>query len=235
MGGRSLIAIVTNSDDAIYIGHQHHGLRNRVPVDVASRSGELEHVLAEKELIVAHTGSEDHNDVATMRLRATAAEILPELLPLLLWLIVDGATHGTQRWAWATFLLVALINFGRVAGLPQITLTATEVIWHPLFRRRRVRWSQVHAITCESALLTRTVVLWVDGRPIPIRTPTRWGPSVRRFEERYHTVGRWWMAHRGPDWSPPQPPASSPDGADPQRPALANPWAPPPELRAPKL
>jgi hypothetical protein len=77
-----------------------------------------------------------------------------------------------------------------------VTLTPTEVRVHSL-RRRVIRWSDVRAVTAENQLGTRSVCLYEEKRRTRLRAPVTglllWD---RRFEEKYHTIGQWWLDHR---------------------------------------
>ena len=77
-----------------------------------------------------------------------------------------------------------------------VTLTTTEARVHNL-RRRVIRWDDVRAVTVESLFGTRTVVLHEERRRTRLRAPST-GPLAwdRRFEEKYHTIGQWWLTHR---------------------------------------
>jgi len=83
-----------------------------------------------------------------------------------------------------------------------VTLTPTEARVHNL-RRRVIRWDDVRAVTVESLLGTRTVVLYEDGRRTRLRAPsTGFLAWDRSFEAKYHVIGQWWLAHRSqPDQS----------------------------------
>jgi len=77
-----------------------------------------------------------------------------------------------------------------------ITLTPTEARVHNL-RRRVIRWSDVRAVTVEAQLGTRFVVLHEANRRTRLRAPaTGLLMRDRRFEEKYHTIGQWWLDHR---------------------------------------
>lgn len=96
----------------------------------------------------------------------------------------------------ATVLLVLCVLENRWFG---ITLTATEARVHNL-RRRRIRWSDVRAVTTEKVFGTRVVVLHEQNRRTRLRAPmTGWLMKDRRFEQKYHTIGQWWLEHRGLD------------------------------------
>jgi hypothetical protein len=51
--------------------------------------------------------------------------------------------------------------------------------------------------------------LWIEGGyRVPLRAPVMALPGVgrRRFEQDFHTIGRWWLAHRsGPVEAGPAP------------------------------
>jgi hypothetical protein len=77
-----------------------------------------------------------------------------------------------------------------------VTLTPTEARVHNL-RRRVIRWDDVRAVTTESLMGTRSVVLYEDGRRTRLRAPsTDFLAWDRSFEEKYHVIGQWWLAHR---------------------------------------
>lgn len=107
--------------------------------------------------------------------------------------------------AWAALLLLALVIPTRFG----ITLTPSAAIVHNL-RRRTIPWADIQAIQIEPLLGSRTVVLHeASGRRTRLRAPIT-GPLSwdRRFEEKFHTIGQWWLAHRGPDWTPLPPPGA---------------------------
>ena len=114
--------------------------------------------------------------------------------------------------------LVASRTFG-------VTLTQSAAVVHGL-RRRIIPWAGVQAVQIESFLGSRTVVIYeAGGRRTRLRAPiTGFLNWDRGFEEKFHTIGRWWLAHRGADWAPVPPPSAWWDG----RPASdGNPFAPP--------
>ncbi|MFF5147427.1 hypothetical protein ACFY6U_48250 [Streptomyces sp. NPDC013157] len=115
-------------------------------------------------------------------------------------------------------VLLASRSFG-------VTLTPSEAIAHNL-RRRTIRWSNVQAVQIESLLGSRTVVIYeVGGRRTRLRAPTTGFLSWdRSFEEKFHTIGRWWLDHRGPDWVPVPPPGVWWGGPPTSH---GNPYAPP--------
>ncbi|MFJ5900631.1 hypothetical protein ACIQFZ_35655 [Streptomyces sp. NPDC093064] len=90
-----------------------------------------------------------------------------------------------------------------------VTLTQSAAIVHNL-RRRTIPWSNVQAIRMGSLFGSRTVVIYeAGGRGTRLRAPiTGFLSWDRRFEEKFHTIGRWWLDHRGPDWAPVPPPGA---------------------------
>ncbi|MEU6199934.1 hypothetical protein [Streptomyces sp. NPDC047061] len=103
-----------------------------------------------------------------------------------------------------------------------ITLTPSAAVVHA-FRRRTVPWSDVQAIRIEPLLGSRTVVIYeAGGRCTRLRAPSTGILSWDRdFEEKFHTIGRWWLDHRGPDWIPVPPPWT--------------PWSGPPERQGSRI
>ncbi|MDX3235629.1 hypothetical protein PV392_08010 [Streptomyces sp. ME03-5709C] len=94
---------------------------------------------------------------------------------------------------------VGLLASARVG----VTLTPSAVLVHDL-RRGAIRWADVQDIRVESHMRVRQVVIHApDGRLIRLRAPVT-GCVYRdpAFEERFRTIGEWWVRHRGPGWSP---------------------------------
>ncbi|MFD4503304.1 hypothetical protein [Streptomyces sp. NPDC058457] len=165
-----------------------------------------------------------------IRYRLTPLQSLPSVAPaiiitavqVLFWL--DDGPFGpviASLLMWGVLLPVVLVTSRRLG----VTLTPSAAIVHNL-RRRTVPWSNVQAIQIESLLGSRTVVIYeAGGRCTRLRAPiTGFLSWDRSFEEKFHTIGRWWLDHRGPDWAPVPPPGAwwrgqpAPDG---------NPYAPP--------
>ncbi|WP_405512088.1 hypothetical protein [Streptomyces canus] len=110
-----------------------------------------------------------------------------------------GAEMAESFGLWVATLLVLLIA-GQYFG---VTLTESTAIVHNL-RRRTIQWSNVQAICVEGFQGAQTVVIYeAGGRRTRLRAPITgllcWD---RGFEEKFHTIGRWWQDHRGPDWTP---------------------------------
>lgn len=133
--------------------------------------------------------------------------VVPAALNLALgWIAVHhrGPPHPPilLTWLWiALLLLLPGIALQRWFG---ITLTPTHARIHNL-RRRSIAWADVQAITDEPFFGVHRVLLWTaDGRRIPLRAPmtTLGRLGWRRFERDYHQIGRWWLTHRGPNWTP---------------------------------
>ncbi|MGW0885205.1 hypothetical protein [Streptomyces sp. NPDC002671] len=156
------------------------------------------------------------------RLLSALPAIVVMAVQVLFWL--DGGPFGpvfVSLLMWGVLLPVALITsppFG-------VTLTPSAAIVRNL-RRRTIPWSKVQAIQIEPLFGSRTVVIYeACGRRTRLRAPiTGFLSWDRSFEEKFHTIGRWWLDHRGPDWAP-APPSGAQWGG-----SLAsdgNPYAPP--------
>jgi hypothetical protein len=81
------------------------------------------------------------------------------------------------------------------------------------FRRRRIPWRDVQAITMGGWTDHHTTLHLANGRTVRCAYPCRSLFARRRVEADYHRVGQWWLAHRGPDWRPavaPPPPYPAP-------------------------
>ncbi len=151
-----------------------------------------------------------------LRYRSTRLQRVLPVLPLLgvvmgtrIWEWVAGALSGAEvaktSGTWAALLFVLLITNRRFG----VTLTQSTAIVHNL-RRRTIQWDDVQAIRIEAVLGNRTVVIYeAGGRRTSLRAPlTGFLFWDREFEEKFHTIGRWWLDHRGPDWVPVPPPES---------------------------
>ncbi|MET4641520.1 hypothetical protein ABID95_001241 [Streptomyces atratus] len=66
------------------------------------------------------------------------------------------------------------------------------------------QWSNVQAIRIERFQGAQIVVIYeAGGRRTRLRAPiTGFLCWDRGFEEKFDTIGRWWLDHRGPDWAP---------------------------------
>ena len=79
-------------------------------------------------------------------------------------------------------------------------------------RKRVIWWPDVEMIRVEKSFPNRKIVIYeFGGRRTTLRAPiTGFLFWDRRFEEKYHTIGRWWLEHRmmepantGPQDAPP--------------------------------
>ncbi|MPY59543.1 hypothetical protein [Streptomyces spongiae] len=124
---------------------------------------------------------------------------------------------------WIAMPLLGLLPFPRFG----VTLTPSAAVVRNV-RRRTIQWSNVQAVQVEQTMGTRRVVLYeAGGRRTPLRVPITGFPAWdSRFEEKFHTIVRWWFDHRGPDWTPVPPrwAIGHNDGPTPD-----NPFAPPPQ------
>ncbi|MGW3628523.1 hypothetical protein [Streptomyces sp. NPDC000880] len=162
-----------------------------------------------------------------IRYRLTRLQRLLPMLPgsvimtvflVLIWL--DGGPVGPPLAVVVLpfVLLIASRPFG-------VTLTQSAAVVHNL-TRRTIPWANVQAIQIESYLGIRTVVIYeAGGRRTRLRAPiTGFLSWDHTFGEKFHTIGGWWLDHRGPDWAPVAPPEAS--WGDPPAPG-GNPFAPP--------
>lgn len=133
---------------------------------------------------------------------------LQHVLPVLPFFVVFW---GTKVWDWLTWkptgaeiaeslgtwvaMLFVLLITGRYFG---VTLTESTAIAHSL-RRRTIQWSDVQAICVERFQGAHIVVIYeAGGRRTRLRAPiTGFLSWDRGFEEKFHTIDRWWLDHRG--------------------------------------
>lgn len=119
----------------------------------------------------------------------------------------SGLVESLEMWGPALLVLVIL---GQHVG---VTLTESTAIVHGL-PGRTVQWSNVQAIRAERIQGAQIVVIYeAGGRRTRLRAPiTGFLCWDRGFEEKFHTIGRWWLDHRGPDWAPVQHPGTQLSG-----------------------
>ena len=167
-----------------------------------------------------------------VRYRLTRLQRVLPVLPLLVvftgahvWGWLDGAPLGTEvteTFGMWTVMPIVLLIAGRYFG---VTLTPSTAVVHSL-RRRTIQWAEIQAIHMEPYQGTRTVVIYeAGGRRTRLRAPLSgflaWDSG---FDEKFHTIGMWWLEHRGPDWAAVPPPSALGKGASaPPR----DPFAPP--------
>lgn len=152
-----------------------------------------------------------------IRFRLTAWQWLIPFLPVLLGTVVELVLRATEQPTPAAYALTSaehhqVVLFNAIA-IPiaavlfvvcaletrwfGVTLTPTEARVHSV-RRRTIRWSDVRAVTTENVLGTRVVVLYEENRRTRLRAPiTGWLTLDRRFEQKYRTIGQWWLEHGG--------------------------------------
>ncbi|MEU9346847.1 hypothetical protein AB0D74_37135 [Streptomyces sp. NPDC048278] len=168
-----------------------------------------------------------------IRYRLTSLQRLLPVLPGFGAVTTSQVLFWLDRGSLDPLLIPGLIIWGVVFPLVLITswrfgvtLTPSAAVAHG-FRRRTVPWSNVQAIRIESILGSRNVVIYeAGGRHTRLRAPmTGFLSWDRNFEEKFHTIGRWWLDHRGPDWVPVPPPTVWWDGPPASQ---GNPFAPTP-------
>ena len=74
---------------------------------------------------------------------------------------------------------------------------------------KRLPWQQVQAVLRFDELGSRRVCLILEsGRRVNLRAPTTvLGFGAARYEQEFHRIGQWWLAHRGQSWRPLRPEA----------------------------
>ncbi|WP_406396529.1 hypothetical protein [Streptomyces sp. NBC_00887] len=145
-----------------------------------------------------------------IRYRYTRLQRVLPVLPLLVvavgtrvvdWVAgkLDGSEIAESLGTWGALPLVLLILWQYFG----VTLTESTAIVHSL-RRRTIQWSNVQAIRVERFQGAQIVVIYeAGGRRTRLRAPiTGFLCWDREFEEKERTIGRWWLDHRGPDWTP---------------------------------
>lgn len=121
--------------------------------------------------------------------------------------VMAGTGHRLLPVAQPTAGALGAMLVGTLLGRGQSVALTREAIVISTVRRRTIPWSQIQGILVDRALGQRTIVVCeADGRRTRLPTPTggafSWDP---RFDEKFHTIGRWWLDHRGPGWLPSAP------------------------------
>lgn len=121
------------------------------------------------------------------------------LLTAAVVLLIASILLRSSPWRiWTSDASSFAVIYGLGACWFGITLTPTTAVVNG-FRRRRVPWSDVRAVTQEDFLGGRRIVLWTTtGRRIVVRYPVVdfSGLGRTRFEAGFHTIGQWWLAYR---------------------------------------
>ncbi|WP_329119509.1 hypothetical protein [Streptomyces sp. NBC_01465] len=142
-----------------------------------------------------------------IRFRPTPQQILLPMLPALvvfgsqLLLLLTEHDDGFGRTMREVLLVLIPVVF--LAALPLnlwagVTLTPTEVLVHSI-RRRTIPLSDIRGINIEARMGVKTVVITdLHGRRTRLRAPLHGFLSPdSHFEQKFHTIGQWWLAHRG--------------------------------------
>lgn len=141
------------------------------------------------------------------RLMPTIVAILAiGVFQLLIWLAngqIYIAVTGRLAEMWAV-AGIARVLYGRGNFGVGLTPAALEV--HNL-RRRTIPWTEVQAIRVERILDSRTVVVYeASGQRTRLRAPVTgvffWD---KRFDEKFHTLKRWWLDCRAINQASPAP------------------------------
>jgi hypothetical protein len=79
-------------------------------------------------------------------------------------------------------------------------------------RRRCIPWNDVQAVVHHRRQGTWGVRLILkSGKPVRLPAPTTWsGFGGAQYEQDFHRIGHWWLAHRGESWRPVRPEAPRP-------------------------
>ncbi|MEV0090124.1 hypothetical protein [Streptomyces sp. NPDC050738] len=153
------------------------------------------------------TGGDTQGDTDSIRFRPTNQQILLPALILAAILASQSllllAPHGTGLLTTLRQILIPVLAAVLVLTVALnlwvgVTLTPSAILVHS-FRRRVIPLSDIRGIDIKTTLGTRTVMITeVSGRRTRLQAPVAGGLAPdRRFEEKFHTIGQWWLAHRG--------------------------------------
>ena len=140
---------------------------------------------------------------------------------ILLGLLANPHSSLGRGFTLTLLVVVVTVNQGSLRYFG-VVLTPTEAVVRN-WRSRRIALSDVQAVTLEWYLGSRRLVIWTRQGRVPLRAPVApLGLLGGHLERSYHTIGQWWLAHRGPEWVPPAQPAPLPWPPPPM------PWSAPP-------
>ncbi|MGW3913013.1 hypothetical protein ACWEBX_16040 [Streptomyces sp. NPDC005070] len=149
-----------------------------------------------------------------IRFRLGVRQRLTPVIPAVLILVLDTLNPASRApfgvWFFVTWVVLVLLLTVASATSPfGITLTPSAALVRNL-RRRTVPWASVQSVRVEQVMGGRVVVLYeAGGRRTRLRAPvTGFLQRDRDFEEKFHVIGQWWLAHRGSDWVPVPPPGT---------------------------
>jgi hypothetical protein len=126
--------------------------------------------------------------------RLVSAGVFLLLFPILIFGEGDALSGGLIATLLCLWLAAVAMQFWF-----GVDLRATDVVVNSI-RYRRIPWGQIQAVTQESFMGGRPVVLWtVAGQSVPLRAPfvDFTGIGAETFERRFHVIGRWWLDRRG--------------------------------------
>lgn len=73
-------------------------------------------------------------------------------------------------------------------------------------RRRTIAWRDVQTVVRTQRFGWVVQLVPAGGKPVTLRAPTTSrGKAVSEYERDFHRIEQWWLAHRGPSWSPAPP------------------------------
>jgi len=114
------------------------------------------------------------------------------------------AIMSTRRDFWPPMFMGAVLTleYSYLCFSVGITLTADTAIVHS-FHRRKIKWADIQCVQIEKYMGNRTIAIYeADGCRTRLRAPVSgFLAPDDRFEEKFHTIGRWWLSHRGTDWT----------------------------------
>jgi hypothetical protein len=132
--------------------------------------------------------------------------VLPGAVLILQLVNVAVNPPFSADWVWfalGVIVFVALVVAGgtRFQG---VTLKDAELVVR-VFRTRHIPWSQVQAVSQQSQMGSRWVVLSLaDRKSVRLPAPRVAWPArgKAKYDEQYHLIGQWWLEHRGAGWRP---------------------------------
>jgi hypothetical protein len=127
------------------------------------------------------------------------------------FVFASGVLEGANGWHVSagqlilSGVLVAEALWIRTFG---VVLTEEAAIVRGL-RWQNLPWKRVQAVLPFDELGSRRVCLILEsGRRVNLRAPTTMlGLGAARYEQDFHRIGQWWLAHRGQSWRPLRPEA----------------------------
>ena len=136
----------------------------------------------------------------SVRVGPTPLTRVAEVVSIVVLPCVVFAIEGFSP-AWLAVSALLVVMSDRLTCRRGLTLRPDAAVVHRPFSSLRIPWSGIQAVTVEDDLGC-CVLLWTSDRTRHrLAAPATWR-RTERFDAIVDVIGRWWLDHRGSDWTP---------------------------------